>query len=55
VVGANKDKKVEGKKADVILAAYNAIEAALRLLKPDSNVSSLSLNLLILLTSRHFY
>lgn len=38
VVGASKDKKVEGRKADAILAAYNAIEAALRLLKPDSNV-----------------
>jgi methionine aminopeptidase len=38
VVGANKDKKVDGRKADVILAAYNAAEAALRLLKPGSNV-----------------
>lgn len=37
VVGASKEKKVDGRKADVILAAYNAIEAALRLLKPDSN------------------
>ena len=31
VVGAN---KIDGKKADVILAAYNSIQAALRLLKP---------------------
>ena len=33
-----KDKKATGRKADVILAAYNAAEAALRLLKPGSNV-----------------
>ena len=32
------DKKATGRKADVILAAYNAAEAALRLLKPGSNV-----------------
>lgn len=37
VVGASKDKKVDGRKADVILAAYNAAEAAVRLLKPGSN------------------
>lgn len=37
VVGASKDKKVSGRKADVILAAYNAAEAALRLLKPGSS------------------
>lgn len=33
VVGASADNKVTGKKADVILAAYYAAEAALRLLK----------------------
>lgn len=37
VVGATKDKKATGRKADVILAAYNAAEAALRLLKPGSS------------------
>lgn len=37
VVGASKDKKVTGRKADVILAAYNAAEAALRHLKPGSS------------------
>lgn len=37
VVGASKDNKVKGRKADVILAAYNAAEAALRLLKPKSH------------------
>lgn len=37
VIGATKDKKATGRKADVILAAYNAAEAALRLLKPGSN------------------
>lgn len=33
VVGASADNKVTGKKADVILAAHYAAEAALRLLK----------------------
>lgn len=37
VVGASKDNKATGRKADVVLAAYNAAEAALRLLKPGSN------------------
>lgn len=37
VIGATKDNKVTGRKADVILAAYYAAEAALRLLKPGSN------------------
>jgi len=37
VVGATKDKKATGRKADVILAAYNAAEAALRHLKPGSS------------------
>jgi len=34
VVGATKEKKVKGRKADCILAAYYAAEAALRLIKP---------------------
>ena len=38
VVGATKDKKATGRKADAVLAAYHATEAALRLLKPGSNV-----------------
>jgi curved DNA binding protein len=33
VVGATAEKKVKGRKADVILAAYNAAQATLRLLK----------------------
>lgn len=33
VVGASSENKVKGRKADVILAAYNASQAALRLLK----------------------
>lgn len=37
VVGASKEKKVTGRKADAILGAYFAAEAALRLVKPDSN------------------
>lgn len=36
VVGATKDNKATGRKADVVLAAYNAAEAALRHLKPGS-------------------
>lgn len=33
VIGASKDNKVKGRKADVILAAYNAAQATLRLVK----------------------
>ncbi|KAK2159528.1 hypothetical protein LSH36_151g02036 [Paralvinella palmiformis] len=36
VVGASKEKKVTGRKADAILAAYYAAEAALRLIKPGN-------------------
>lgn len=36
VVGASSTNKVKGRKADVILAAYNAAEAALRLVKPGN-------------------
>ncbi len=38
VVGASKDKKVTGKKADAIMAAHLASEAALRLVKPGNEV-----------------
>ncbi len=38
VVGASKDNKVTGKKADVVLAAYLASEVALRLVKPGLEV-----------------
>ena len=34
VVGATADKQVEGRAADVVLAAYNAIQAAFRMLRP---------------------
>lgn len=39
VVGAGKDKKVSGKKADVIVAARKAYEAAVRLIK-EGNVNN---------------
>lgn len=39
VVGSSADKKVSGRKADVTLAAYWAVQAALRLLKAGNNVS----------------
>ncbi|KAI1733034.1 metallopeptidase family m24 domain-containing protein [Ditylenchus destructor] len=35
VVGASKENKVSGKKANVILAAYNAMEMVLRMLRPE--------------------
>ena len=41
VVGASADAKVTGRQADVILAAYWAVQAALRLLKSGNNVSKL--------------
>lgn len=41
VVGATADKKVTGRQADVILAAYWAVQAALRLLKAGNNVSKI--------------
>lgn len=34
VVGASTENKVNGPKADVLLAAYNSIQAALRMIKP---------------------
>jgi len=37
VVGATREKKVTGRRADCILAAYYAAEAALRLIKPNEN------------------
>jgi len=37
VVGATREKKVKGRRADCILAAYYAAEAALRLIKPSEN------------------
>lgn len=36
VIGASKDNKVDGRKADVVLAAHHAAEAALRLVKPGN-------------------
>ena len=39
VVGATSDKKITGRKADVVLAAYNSVQAALRLLKAGTSVS----------------
>ncbi|UJR13318.1 hypothetical protein I4U23_000336 [Adineta vaga] len=37
IVGATREKKVTGRRADCILAAYYAAEAALRLIKPTEN------------------
>ncbi|GFT09780.1 proliferation-associated protein 2G4 [Nephila pilipes] len=42
VVGASKDKKVSGRKADVIHAAHYAAEAALRLVKPGGDNNSVT-------------
>lgn len=39
VVGASKDKKVKGKKADVILATRKAFDAAIRLIK-EGNINN---------------
>ena len=39
VVGASSDNKATGKKADVTLAAYWAVQAALRLIKDGASVS----------------
>ena len=40
VVGSSKDKKVTGRKADVMMAAHLASEAALRLVKPGNEVGA---------------
>jgi len=37
IVGASVDNKATGKKADVVLAAYNAVQTALRLLKSGNS------------------
>ncbi len=42
VVGATREKKVTGRRADCILAAYYAAEAALRLIKPTENNTSVT-------------
>nr|AAV36985.2 LD30448p [Drosophila melanogaster] len=42
VVGAAADQKISGRQADVILAAYWAVQAALRLLKSGANNYSLT-------------
>ena len=39
VIGASPDKKVAGRRADVIMAAHYAAEAMLRLVKPGGEVS----------------
>lgn len=38
IVGSSAEKKVTGRKADVVLAAHFASQAALRLLKPGTEV-----------------
>ncbi|XP_075232328.1 proliferation-associated protein 2G4 [Lycorma delicatula] len=42
VIGASPDNKVEGKTADAILAAHNAAQAALRLLKPGNETYTIT-------------
>ncbi|KAH8365670.1 hypothetical protein KR093_003177 [Drosophila rubida] len=42
VVGASADQKISGRQADVILGAYWAVQAALRLLKAGSNNYSIT-------------
>lgn len=41
VIGSSSQKKVTGRKADVVLAAHYASQAALRLLQPGTEVSYL--------------
>jgi methionine aminopeptidase len=41
VLGAKSETKVTGRRADVVLAARHASQAALRLLKPGNDVSVL--------------
>jgi methionine aminopeptidase len=41
VLGATSEAKVTGRRADVVLAAHYASQAALRLLKPGNDVSML--------------
>lgn len=43
IVGASADNKAKGRQADVVLAAYNAVQTALRLLKNGNSVSILLL------------
>jgi len=38
VIGSLPEKKITGRKADVVLAAHYASQAALRLLKPGTEV-----------------
>lgn len=38
VIGSSAENKVTGRKADVVLAAHYASQAALRLLKPGTEV-----------------
>lgn len=42
VIGASNEKKVTGKKADVILAAHYASQAALRLLKSGNDTYAIT-------------
>lgn len=41
VVGASADKPATGRQADAVLAAYNASQVALRLLKTGNSVSTM--------------
>lgn len=51
VVGAAKHRKCMGKKANAILAAHYASEAALRLMKPGNDVSEHKREMIVSLSS----
>uniref|UniRef100_A0A915LFU3 Peptidase M24 domain-containing protein n=1 Tax=Meloidogyne javanica TaxID=6303 RepID=A0A915LFU3_MELJA len=44
VIGANRDNKVTGKKANVIVSAYNVMEMVLRMLKPEKNFKNVEIS-----------
>uniref|UniRef100_A0A914MVG1 Peptidase M24 domain-containing protein n=1 Tax=Meloidogyne incognita TaxID=6306 RepID=A0A914MVG1_MELIC len=44
VIGANRDNKVTGKKANVIVSAYNVMEMVLRMLKPEKNLKNVEIS-----------
>uniref|UniRef100_A0A1I8B451 Peptidase_M24 domain-containing protein n=1 Tax=Meloidogyne hapla TaxID=6305 RepID=A0A1I8B451_MELHA len=44
VIGATRDNKVTGKKANVIVSAYNIMEMVLRMLKPEKNFKNIEVS-----------
>jgi len=43
VIGSSKEKKITGKQANVIVAAYNAMEMVLRMLKPSKGFKNIDI------------